>query len=57
MVETGSPVRAVVRNVLVVVCVVLVLYVIYLLRKPISWLVIAAFLAIALAGPVNFFQR
>src|SRR5690348_17147923 len=57
MVETGSPVRAVVRNVLVVVCVVLVLYVIYLLRQPISWLVIAAFLAIALAGPVNFFQR
>ncbi len=57
MVETGSPVRAVVRNVLVVVCVVLVLYVIYLLRKPITWLVIAAFLAVALAGPVNFFQR
>ncbi|MGH2984873.1 MAG: AI-2E family transporter, partial [Solirubrobacterales bacterium] len=34
-----------------------ILYIIWLLRKPISWLVIAAFLAVALAGPVNFFQR
>jgi predicted PurR-regulated permease PerM len=50
-------VRAVARNVLVVVGVVLVLYVIYLLRTPLTWLVIAAFLAIAVAGPVNFLQR
>jgi predicted PurR-regulated permease PerM len=57
MAQTGSPVRAVARNVLVVVAVVLVLYLIYLLRTPITWLVIAAFLAIALAGPVNFLQR
>jgi predicted PurR-regulated permease PerM len=57
MPESGSPVRAVARNVLVVVAVVLVLYLIYLLRTPITWLVIAAFLAIALAGPVNFLQR
>src|SRR6476620_1089288 len=57
MPERESPTRAVLRAVLVVVCVVLVLYVIYLLRQPISWLIIAAFLAIALAGPVNFFQR
>ena len=51
---TGTPIA---RNVLVIVGVFLVLYVIYLLRKPISWLIIAAFLAVALAGPVNFFQR
>ena len=57
MPEKESPVRAIARNVLVVVGVVLALYVIYLLRRPITWLVIAAFLAIALAGPVNFFQR
>ena len=57
MPKIDSPARAIARNVLVVVGVVLVLYVIYLLRKPISWLIIAAFLAIALAGPVNFFQR
>src|SRR2546425_12961200 len=57
MAQTPSSVRLIVRNVLVVVCVVLILYVIYLLRQPITWLVIAAFLAVALAGPVNFFQR
>ena len=57
MPKVDSPARAIARNVLVVAGVVLVLYVIYLLRKPISWLIIAAFLAVALAGPVNFFQR
>jgi predicted PurR-regulated permease PerM len=57
MPQIDSPARLIARNVLVVAGVVLVLYVIYLLRRPISWLIIAAFLAIALAGPVNFFQR
>jgi len=57
MPRIDSPARAIARNVLVVAGVVLVLYVIYLLRKPISWLIIAAFIAVALAGPVNFFQR
>jgi predicted PurR-regulated permease PerM len=57
MPKIDSPARAIARNVLVVAGVVLVLYVIYLLRQPISWLIIAAFLAVALAGPVNFFQR
>jgi predicted PurR-regulated permease PerM len=57
MPKIDSPARAIARNVLVVVSVFLVLYVIWLLRQPISWLVIAAFLAIALAGPVNFLQR
>ena len=57
MPKIDSPARAIARNVLIVVGVFLVLYVIYLLRRPISWLIIAAFLAIALAGPVNFFQR
>src|SRR3954452_9220498 len=57
MPKIDSPARAIARNVLVVAGVVLLLYVIWLLRRPISWLIIAAFLAIALAGPVNFFQR
>jgi predicted PurR-regulated permease PerM len=57
MPQIDSPARVIARNVLVVACVVLLLYVIYLLRQPISWLIIAGFLAIALAGPVNFFQR
>ena len=45
--------RAVLRTVLIVVAVALTLYVIYLLRKPLTWLVIAAFLAIAMSGPVT----
>jgi predicted PurR-regulated permease PerM len=49
--------RAILRTVLIVVLVVLTLYVIYLLRGPISWLVIAAFLAVAMSGPVNLLQR
>jgi predicted PurR-regulated permease PerM len=49
--------RAVVRTVLIVVAVFVVLYLIYLLRKPIGWLLIAAFLAVALSGPVNLLHR
>jgi predicted PurR-regulated permease PerM len=48
---------AIVRIVLIVVGVVVSLYVIYLLRKPLSWVFIAGFLAIALSGPVNFLSR
>jgi predicted PurR-regulated permease PerM len=49
--------RAVLRIVLVVLTVVLTLYLIYLLRQPLTWIFIAGFLAIALSGPVNFLQR
>jgi predicted PurR-regulated permease PerM len=49
--------RAVLRVILVVVTVVLTLYLIYLLRQPLTWIFIAGFLAIALSGPVNFLQR
>ena len=41
-------VRGIVRIVLVVVCVAIVLYLLWLLRKPISWVLIATFLAAAL---------
>jgi predicted PurR-regulated permease PerM len=47
----------VVRIVLIVVAVVITLYLIYLVRKPLSWVFIAGFLAIALSGPVNFLSR
>src|SRR5215217_6321895 len=50
-------VRGIVRIVLVVVCVAIVLYLLWLLRKPISWLLIAAFLAVALSPPVNWLNR
>ena len=53
--ETAT--RLVVRTVLIVVCIVLILYVIYLLRRPIGWLLVATFLAVALSGPVNVFNR
>jgi predicted PurR-regulated permease PerM len=39
------------------VLVVLSLYLIYLLRQPIGWLLTATFLAVALSGPVNFLNR
>jgi len=52
-----SPSRVVLRTVLVVLTVVITLYLLYLLRKPIGWLLIALFLAVALSGPVNFLQR
>src|SRR3954466_5594123 len=57
MPKIDSPARAIARNVLVVAGVVLVLYVIYLLRTPITWLIIPAFPAAPLARAVNFFQR
>ena len=49
--------RTIVRTVLIVVGVALVLYIIFLLRRPIGWLLIATFLAIALSGPVNFLHQ
>jgi predicted PurR-regulated permease PerM len=49
--------RATLRTCLIVLGVALALYLIYLLRKPITWIFIAGFLAVALAGPVNFLQR
>ena len=50
-------VRAIARVVVTVVVVVLALYLIYLLRRPLTWIFIAGFLAIALSGPVNLLQR
>jgi predicted PurR-regulated permease PerM len=50
-------VRAVVRIVLVVVAVAICLYLIYQVRRPLLWLVIAIFLAAALSPPVNWLAR
>jgi predicted PurR-regulated permease PerM len=46
-----------VRIVLIVVCVAICLYLLWLLRRPISWILISAFLAVALSGPVNYLSR
>ncbi|MGI9021104.1 MAG: AI-2E family transporter [Solirubrobacterales bacterium] len=53
----GPSTRAVVRTVVVIVLAALAIYIIYRLRKPISWLVISAFIAVAMAGPVNLLER
>jgi predicted PurR-regulated permease PerM len=52
-----APARTVVKIVLIIVAVVLCLYLIYLLRRPITWLFIAAFIALALSPPVNMLSR
>jgi predicted PurR-regulated permease PerM len=49
--------RVVLRIVLVIVGVVLSLYVIYLLRKPLGWIVLATFIAVAMSAPVNLLAR
>jgi predicted PurR-regulated permease PerM len=59
--EPGSKSAAIVaitfRVVAVVVVAVLTLYLVYLLKKPLGWLVLAAFIAVAVSGPVRFFER
>jgi predicted PurR-regulated permease PerM len=55
--QLAQPVRNVLRTVLIVLLVVGILYLIWLLRTPLGWLVLAAFLAIALSGPVNLLSR
>jgi predicted PurR-regulated permease PerM len=49
--------RVVLRVVLTVVAVLFALYVVYLLRKPVTWIVIAAFIAVAMSGPINRLSR
>ncbi|HKH16126.1 MAG TPA: AI-2E family transporter [Solirubrobacteraceae bacterium] len=59
--SSGAPgaisARVVLRTVLVVVLVFLTLWLLYLLRQPLTWIFIAGFLAIALSGPVNWLHR
>ena len=55
--STALSTRTILRIVLTVIGCVLALYLIYLLRKPLTWIFIAGFIAIALSGPVNLLQR
>lgn len=52
-----SNTRVVLRTVLIVLTVALTLYLIVLLKQPLTWLVIAAFIALALSAPVGFLSR
>ena len=49
--------RAVLRVVLVVLLVVFALWLIYVLRRPLTWIFIAGFVAIAVSGPISFLER
>jgi predicted PurR-regulated permease PerM len=51
------PARAIARIVLIVVGVIFFLYLLYLLRQPITWILISVFLAVALSRPVNYLNR
>jgi predicted PurR-regulated permease PerM len=52
-----TSIRSILRICLVVVVVIITAYLVYLLQKPISWLVIAAFVAIAVSGPIAILSR
>ena len=54
---SSSPSAPILRTVLVVVAVALTLVLIYILRKPLTWIFIAGFIAIALSGPITFLER
>jgi predicted PurR-regulated permease PerM len=56
-VRPESSARSVARTLLVVVVFAITLYLLYLLRRPIGWVLIAVFLAVALSGPVNALNR
>lgn len=49
--------RTILRIIAVVVVCAVALGLIWLLRKPIFWILMAAFIAVALSGPINFLDR
>src|SRR3954463_5404280 len=51
------PFRTILRIVGVVVLAAIALYLVYLLRKPIGWVLTATFVAVALSAPVNLLNR
>lgn len=53
----GPSYRSILRVVAVIVVVTVGLYLAYLLRKPITWIVIAGFIAIAVSGPIRWLQH
>jgi predicted PurR-regulated permease PerM len=49
--------RIVIRTLFIAVLFLISLYLVYLLRKPIGWVLTATFLAVALSGPVNVLNQ
>jgi predicted PurR-regulated permease PerM len=57
VVASDSTTRLVFRSVLIVLTCVLAVWLVYQLRKPIGWVVVAGFLSIAMSGPVNRLEK
>ena len=57
MTSEQATTRTILRAVLIVIFAALALYVLYRVRKPLSFVVVAAFIAVAMTGPVNLLQR
>lgn len=55
--RSGPSVRGILRIVVTVVACALALYLLYLLRTPIGWLVIATFIAISVSGPIGWLSQ
>jgi predicted PurR-regulated permease PerM len=55
--SNGPSSRTVARIVLVAVGVLVGVYLVYLLRKPLTWIVIAGFIAIAVSGPIRWLDQ
>jgi predicted PurR-regulated permease PerM len=55
--EEQPSIRAILRVVVTVALSVVVLYVMYLVREPIGYILLGAFVAIAASGPVNLLSR
>ena len=49
--------QIIIRTLFITVVFVVSLYLIYLLRKPIGWIVLATFIAVAMSAPVNLMAR
>lgn len=53
----GPPTRSVWRVVGIIIVSAVGLYLVYLLRTPLSWIFVAGFIAVAVSGPVNWLSR
>lgn len=54
---SGPDSRSVLRIVWIVIASLLALYLVYLLRRPLGWLFVAGFIAIAASGPVGWLAK
>jgi predicted PurR-regulated permease PerM len=54
---SGPDARSILRIVWIVIASVLALYLVYLLRRPLGWLFLAGFIAIAASGPIGWLAK